>query len=143
MVEDRIDLVRVDDGVIQFVELKRISDTRLNEHDREFGREAEIVEQLNDYQYMIDTYKDKILSYYQNLQQVLKTLGIKNDVINQKITRVSEFIELYIAGYKDCKPFNTRRLNKIKTLQKLLRDNNITHSNIDTVLDDYLKYQKA
>lgn len=99
MVEDRIDLVRVDGGVIKFVELKRISDTRLNEHDREFRREAEIVEQLNDYQYMIDTYKDKILSYYQNLQQVLKTLGIKNDVINQKITRVSEFVELYIAGY--------------------------------------------
>ena len=54
--QDRIDLIRVDDGAIQYVELKRISDTRLNEHDREYGQEAEIVEQLNDYQFIINLF---------------------------------------------------------------------------------------
>ena len=141
--QDRIDLIRVDDGAIQYVELKRISDTRLNEHDREYGQEAEIVEQLNDYQFIIDTYKDKILAYYQNLQHVMKALGIKNKVVNQQITRVSDFVELYIAGYNDGKAFNKIRLNRIMTLQKLLIDNNISHSNIDTVLNNYLLLKKA
>ena len=140
--QDRIDLIRVDDGAIQYVELKRISDGRLNEHDRELGREAEIVEQLNDYQYIIDTYNDKILTYYQNLQLVMKNLGIKNQVVNQQIKSVSDFVELYIAGYNDGKPFNKKRLKRIMTLRELLIDNNITHSNIDTVLNDYLKLQK-
>lgn len=141
--QDRIDLIRVDDGAIQYVELKRISDSRLNKHDREYGQEAEIIEQLNDYQLIIDTYKDKILAYYQNLQNVMKALGIKNKVVNQKITRVSDFVELYIAGYNDGKAFNKKRLNRILSLQKLLIDNNITHSNIDTVLNNYLLLKKA
>lgn len=141
--QDRIDLIRVDDGAIQYVELKRISDPRLNEHDREYGQEAEIVEQLNDYQFIIDTYKDKILAYYQNLQHVMKALGIKNKVVNQQITRVSDFVELYIAGYNDGKAFNKIRLNRIMTLQKLLIDNNFSHSNIDTVLNNYLLLKKA
>ena len=141
--QDRIDLIRVDDGAIQYVELKRISDTRLNEHDREYGQEAEIVEQLNDYQFIIDTYKDKILAYYQNLQHVMKALGIKNKVVNQQITRVSDFVELYIAGYNDGKAFSKKRLNRILTLQKLLIDNHISHSNIDTVLNNYLQLKKA
>ncbi len=141
--QDRIDLIRVDDGAIQYVELKRISDSRLNEHDREQDSEAEIVEQLNDYQYIIDTYKDKILTYYQNLHQVMKTLGIKNQVVNQQITSVSDYVELYIAGYNDGKPFNKKRLKRIETLRDLLINNNITHSNIDTVLNDYLKLRNV
>ena len=141
--QDRIDLVRVDNGAIQYVELKRISDGRLNEHDRVLDGEAEIVEQLSDYQHIIEAYKDKILIYYQNLQQVMKTLGIKNQVVNQPITRISDFVELYIAGYNDGKPFNKKRLKRIMTLRELLIDNNITHSNIDTVLNDYLKLQKV
>ena len=141
--QDRIDLIRVDDGAIQYVELKRISDGRLNEHDRELDCEAEIVEQLNDYQYIIDTYKDKILIYYQNLHQVMKALGIKNHVVNQQIISVSDFVELYIAGYNDGKPFNKKRLKRIETLRDLLINNNITHSNIDTVLNDYLKLRNV
>ena len=141
--QDRIDLIRVDNGAIQYVELKRISDGRLNNHDRELNTEAEIVEQLKDYQYIIDTYKDKILTYYQNLQQVMKALGIRNQVVNQQITRVSDFVELYIAGYNDGKAFSKKRLNRILTLQKLLIDNHISHSNIDTVLNNYLQLKKA
>ena len=141
--QDRIDLIRVEDGAIQFVELKRISDSRLNDHNGKQERRAEIKEQLDDYQYIIDKYNERILRYYQNLQQVMKTLGIKNQVVNQQITKVSGFVELYIAGYNDGKPFNKKRLNRIVTLQKLLIDQNITHSNIDTVLNDYLKIQKA
>ena len=132
----------MDDGAIQYVELKRISDSRLNKHNREYGQEAEIVEQLNDYQFIIDTYKDKILAYYQDLQNVMKTLGIKNKVVNQKITRVSDFVELYIAGYNDGKAFNQKRHNRLLTLQKLLIDNNFSHSNIDIVLNNYLLLKK-
>ena len=141
--QDRIDLIRVDNGAIQYVELKRISDERLNNHDRELNSVAEIIEQLNDYQYIIDTYKDKILAYYQNLQQVMKNLGIKNQVVNQQITSVSDFVELYIAGYNDGKAFDKTRLNKILNLQKLLIDNGISNSNIDEVLNNYLQLKKA
>lgn len=141
--QDRIDLIRVDNGAIQYVELKRISDPRLNKHNREYGQEAEIIEQLNDYQFIIDTYKDKILTYYQSLQQVMKALGIKNQVVNQQITRVSDFVELYIAGYNDGKAFSQKRHNKILNLKNLLIDNHISHSNIDTVLNNYLKLKKA
>ena len=73
----------------------------------------------------------------------MKALGIKNKVVNQQITRVSDFVELYIAGYNDGKAFNKIRLNRIMTLQKLLIDNNISHSNIDTVLNNYLLLKKA
>ena len=141
--QDRIDLVRVDDGAIQYVELKRISDPRLNRHDRASECEAEIVEQMLDYQHILDIYKDMILSYYQAVQQVMKNLGIRNGAVNQEITRVSESVELYIAGYKDGKSYNKKRYNRIQTLQKLLKDKGLVCSNIDAVLDDYLKLRKV
>lgn len=139
--QDRIDLIKVQNGAIQFVELKTISDPRLNDHNSPvYGKSsAEIAEQLSDYQHIIDVFGDKVLTYYQNIQKVMKSLGINNDTVNQTITRVSDYVELYFVGYNDGKSFDKKRLARIKTMKQLLEDNHITHSNIDDILNDYLK----
>ena len=139
--QDRIDLVKLENGAIQLVELKRISDSRLNDHDSPVNgkSKAEIAEQISDYQFIIDTYGDKMLAYYQNLQNVMRALEINNDVVSQRITRLSDYVELYIAGYNDGKKFNPKRLNRINTLKQLLEENHIVHSNINEILHNYLK----
>lgn len=70
---NRIDLVRCDQGVVTFIELKRMDDGRMLHEDDE---SPEIVEQMNRYRDFIHKYGQEILSYYQKLYDIKKSLQL-------------------------------------------------------------------
>ena len=71
--KNRIDLIRCDNGVITFVELKRIADGRMLHKTDE---SPEIVDQMNRYKYFITKYSVELLAYYQKLYDVKAELGL-------------------------------------------------------------------
>lgn len=71
--KNRIDLIRCDNGVITFVELKRIADGRMLHKTDE---SPEIIDQMNRYKEFITKYSDQILAYYQKLYDVKTGLGL-------------------------------------------------------------------
>ena len=95
----RIDLTTInDDGMIEFVELKRISDSRLLKKDISLKNE-EIRKQIDDYNSFIKGHKDEIIQYYKQLQQILKKVGVNNPLCNIAITDIKPSVYLYFAGY--------------------------------------------
>ena len=71
--QNRIDLVRCDNGIITFVELKRIADGRMLHKTDE---SPEIIEQMNRYKDFINRYSAQLLAYYQKLYDVKVELGL-------------------------------------------------------------------
>ena len=65
--QNRIDLVRCDEGVVTFVELKRMSDGRMLHKTDE---SPEIVEQMLRYRNFIMRYSNELLAYYQELYDI-------------------------------------------------------------------------
>ena len=71
--QNRIDLVRCDNGIITFVELKRIGDGRMLHKTDE---SPEIIDQMNRYKDFINRYSAQLLAYYQKLYDVKVELGL-------------------------------------------------------------------
>lgn len=69
----RIDLVRVVDGAVKFVELKRLDDARML---KSTDDSPEVVEQMVRYSEFIDKHKSDILNYYQTLYEIKSSLGL-------------------------------------------------------------------
>ena len=65
--QNRIDLIRCDNGVVTFVELKRMSDGRMLHKTDE---SPEIVEQMLRYRNFIMRYSNELLAYYQELYDI-------------------------------------------------------------------------
>ena len=65
--QNRIDLIRCDNGVVTFVELKRMSDGRMLHKTDE---SPEIVEQMLRYRSFILRYSNKLLDYYQKIYDI-------------------------------------------------------------------------
>lgn len=70
---NRIDLIWCDNGVITFVELKRIADGRMLHKTDE---SPEIVDQMNRYKDFINKYSVQLLAYYQKLYDIKASLGL-------------------------------------------------------------------
>ena len=118
----RIDLTTInDDGMIEFVELKRISDPRLLKKDMSLKNE-EIRKQIDDYNSFIEGHKDEIIQYYKQLQQILKKVGVNNPLCNIAITGIKPSVSLYFAGYADGKSNHPQRRKRIDDIKKVLRD---------------------
>ena len=84
----RIDLITINNvGMIEFVELKRISDSRLLKKDMSLKNE-EIRKQIDNYNSFIKGHKDEIIQYYKQLQQILKKVGVNNPLCNIAITDI-------------------------------------------------------
>ena len=64
---NRIDLVKCSDGLITFVELKRMSDNRML---HETDATPEVVYQMNRYKQFIEKYSSQLLEYYQKLYDI-------------------------------------------------------------------------
>ena len=118
----RIDLTTInDDGMIEFVELKRISDPRLLKKDMSLKNE-EIRKQIDDYNSFIEGHRDEIIQYYKQLQQILKKVGVNNPLCNIAITGLKDSVSLYFAGYADGKSNHPQRRKRIDDIKKVLRD---------------------
>ena len=70
---NRIDLVRCSDGMVTFVELKRMGDNRML---HETDATPEVVYQMHRYNQFIEKYSSPLLEYYQKLYDVKKSLGL-------------------------------------------------------------------
>ena len=124
----RIDLTTInDDGMIEFVELKRISDPRLLKKDMSLKNE-EIRKQIDDYNSFIEGHKDEIIQYYKQLQQILKKVGVNNPLCDIAITGIKPSVSLYFAGYADGKSNHPQRRKRIDNIKKVIKG---TNSNIN------------
>lgn len=70
---NRIDLVRCDDGVVTFIELKRMDDGRML---HETDATPEVVFQMRRYMRFIEKYSSQLLGYYQKVYDIKKSLGL-------------------------------------------------------------------
>lgn len=70
---NRIDLVKCSDGMVTFVELKRMGDNRML---HETDATPEVVYQMHRYNQFIEKYSSPLLEYYQKLYDVKKLLGL-------------------------------------------------------------------
>ena len=128
----RIDLTTInDDGMIEFVELKRISDSRLLKKDISLKNE-EIRKQIDDYNSFIKGHKDEIIQYYKQLQQILKKVGVNNPLCNIAITDMKPSVSLYFAGYADGKSNHPQRRKRIDNIKQILDEKGIS-SNINEI----------
>ena len=128
----RIDLTTInDDGIIQFVELKRISDPRLLKKDMSLKNE-EIRKQIDNYNSFIKGHKDEIIQYYKQLQQILKKVGVNNPLCNIAITGIKPSVYLYFAGYADGKSNHPKRRKRIDNIKQILEEKGI-NSNINEI----------
>lgn len=128
----RIDLTTInDDGMIEFVELKRISDPRLLKKDQSL-KDEEIRKQIDDYNSFIEGHKDEIIQYYKQLQQILKKVGVNNPLCNIAITDIKPSVSLYFAGYADGKSNHPQRRKRIDNIKQILDEKGIS-SNINEI----------
>ena len=128
----RIDLTTInDDGMIEFVELKRISDSRLLKKDMSLKNE-EIRKQIDNYNSFIKRHKDEIIQYYKQLQQILKKVGVNNPLCNIAITDIKPSVYLYFAGYADGKSNHPKRRKRIDNIKQILEEKGI-NSNINEI----------
>ena len=128
----RIDLTTInDDGMIEFVELKRISDSRLLKKDQSLKNE-EIRKQIDDYNSFIEGHKNEIIQYYKQLQQILKKVGVNNPLCNIAITDIKPSVSLYFAGYADGKSNHPQRRKRIDNIKQILDEKGIS-SNINEI----------
>ena len=128
----RIDLTTInDDGMIEFVELKRISDPRLLKKDMSLKNE-EIRKQIDDYNSFIEGHKNEIIQYYKQLQQILKKVGVNNPLCNIAITNIKPSVYLYFAGYADGKSNHPKRRKRIDNIKQILEEKGI-NSNINEI----------
>lgn len=88
---NRIDWVRCDDGVVTFVEVKRMDDSRML---HETDATPEVVFQMNRYKQFIEKYQPQLLLYYQKLYDIKKNLGLP--VPDSKPVSINENPELLI-----------------------------------------------
>jgi len=124
----RIDLTKIENGKIIFVELKRIEDSRLLTNEYE-NRRPEILSQMEAYNQFTKKYKQEIIDYYKTLFAIKRDLEILpsglagKDNINDY--ELCEDVELYIEPYNK---LNQARLRRIEAIKTILDRNNIVHN---------------
>ena len=128
----RIDFTTIhENGMLEFVELKRISDPRLLTSDTS-QRKEKIRTQMGYYKRFIIENHDEIIEYYKKLQRVLIFIGVNNPLTSIPITGVSDEVRLIFAGYNDGKANHPQRRNRIAKIKKILQEENIK-SNIEEI----------
>ena len=107
----RIDLIRVRDNRLQFVELKRIQDNRLLNQDESA---PEIITQMKSYSDFIQENADRLLSYYKTLYKIKRDLGLPTPVIDEESLTLDTSPVLMIKNlYTKETPQRRARLSRI------------------------------
>ncbi|WP_315352705.1 hypothetical protein [Phocaeicola abscessus] len=97
---NRIDFVKCSNGILTFVELKRMNDSRML---HETDATPEVVFQMNRYKQFIQKYSFQLLEYYQKLYDIKMSLGLPIPKIRP--TCINPVPELLIF---DCWEKNTK-----------------------------------
>lgn len=120
----RIDLVKVVDNQLVFVELKRIGDGRLLTEDVK-KKSPEILEQMGRYSTFIRGYRDSLLTYYKMLHQIKTELGLLVPPMdyNQLTLCDKPYLRIENTYVKS----HSKRKERIVTIQKLLDNNDIDY----------------
>ena len=116
---NRIDWVRCDDGVVTFVEVKRMDDGRML---HETDATPEVVFQMNRYKQFIEKYQPQLLLYYQKLYDIKKNLGLP--VPDSKPISINRDPELLIFD----------------RWEKKTKDRDIHRSRVFKILGDDIKF---
>ena len=122
----RIDLVRCVDGVIQFVELKRLDDGRMLKSTDE---NPEIITQMNNYRTFIKRYSYDILDYYQKLYGVKVKLGLPVPTIAPQ----SVDVEPYLLIFDRWEKAHSKREKHKERMEAILQKEHIKYAIINTL----------
>lgn len=87
----RIDFIKCIDGIVTFVEIKRMNDGRML---HETDTTPEVVFQMRRYKEFVEKFSSHLLSYYQKLYDIKKSLGLP--VPELRPIRINEDPELLI-----------------------------------------------
>jgi len=119
----RIDLIELSDGVLSFVELKGVFDSRLRNKAQSTSI-PEIIQQMEKYRQFINTYEVNIVDYYKKLIEIKQSLGLTT-IENNNFT-FNKTPKLIIADtYVKRTPERIKRINDIK---QLLDNNKIDYT---------------
>ncbi len=112
--KNRIDLIKCVDGVVTFVELKRINDGRMLHEDD--NTPFEIVDQMERYRQFIEKYEAQLLTYYQRVYEIKMSLGLP--VPDKRPVKINSTPELLIFdGWE--KSTEGRRIHRERMYKKL------------------------
>lgn len=119
----RIDLIELSGGVLSFVELKGIRDSRLRKDKSRNAKVPEIIEQMNKYLMFINKYEKELLAYYKKLIEIKNSLGLTNIFCpNLSLNKTPKLI---IANtYTKDTP---GRRERIQDIEKLLNNHNVDY----------------
>jgi hypothetical protein len=119
----RIDLIELSEGLLTFVELKGILDTRLRNDVTRNLKVPEIIEQMKKYHLFINRYETNIKDYYKKLIEIKQSLGLTT-IDNSNLT-LNKTPKLIIAD--TCIKMTPQREERIIDIKNLLEINNIDY----------------
>lgn len=119
----RIDLIELSEGILSFIELKGISDSRLRNDEKRNTQTPKIIDQMKKYQLFIKKYEIDIKDYYKKLIEIKKGLGLTT--INNTDFSLNKTPKLVIANTYT--KMTKNREARIIAIKKLLKDNNIDY----------------
>ena len=125
--KNRIDLIKCIDGVVTFVELKRINDGRMLHEDD--NTPLEIVDQMERYKQFIEKYEAQLLTYYQRVYDIKMSLGLP--VPDNRPVKINLTPELLIFdGWE--KSTEGRRVHR-ERMYKILKEKDIKYYTITEI----------
>jgi hypothetical protein len=121
----RIDLIELSNGVLSFVELKGIFDSRLRNDVLRNQSYPEVVKQMAKYSKFIAKYKVDIIDYYKKIIEIKNSLGLTN-IENANFT-INKTPKLIIANTYKKVPTPKKRVERINEIEKLLNIKKINY----------------
>jgi len=120
----RIDFIELSNGILSFVELKQIEDSRLRNDEKQNLELPEIIYQMDKYKNFISKYENEIIDYYKKIIQLKNDLGI----LKQKHStdfKLNKTPKLIIANtYKE---LSKGKIERIRDIEDLLKENKIDY----------------
>ena len=112
----RIDLVRIQDNKIQFVELKRIQDSRMWHNEKD----PEIITQIDEYKKFLSENENDILKYYKTLLSIKSNLKLPLPIPKAMIDDIGIDTTpvLLIAD-------NSKQIDRKKRIEDILNKNDV------------------
>lgn len=112
-----IDLIRCEEGIVSFVELKRMDDGRMLHED---DQSPEIVDQMNRYRLFVQNYSQKLLRYYQKVYDLKQSLNLPVPHIRPNLINPEPLLIIFDRWVK-CHP--QRDLHRQRVQEILGREN--------------------